>query len=92
MGETSLTAWIVAVAFVLLIVVPGSIVVLSLGPLWWLVVGLAVAAVLVYRHSRRTDDGSAESTGPARTNCVNCGARTDIDADACSYCGDTLGE
>lgn len=96
MGETSVIAWIVVTAFVVLILVPASLVALALGPLWWLVIGLAVVATLVVGNSIRDADGDGDGDGdsdpdePARTNCVNCGARTDADAATCSYCGEPL--
>lgn len=92
MGETSLTAWLVVAAFVVLILVPGALVVFALGPLWWLVAGLVVATAVVYRTSTRDADGTTESPRPTKTNCVHCGARIEADAHLCSYCGESVEE
>ncbi|SDM37574.1 zinc-ribbon domain-containing protein [Halogranum gelatinilyticum] len=68
--------FVVAFAMVILLGPPGIVAAAVFGAVVW-----AVWRATTY---------SSESTTPERTNCPSCGARNDVSAEVCGYCGDPL--
>ncbi|ELZ20369.1 hypothetical protein [Natrinema limicola] len=59
---------------------------LAIGPLGWVPLGGAVA-ILGIAASLRESLGYDDVDRSGRINCDDCGARIDVDADTCEYCG-----
>jgi ABC-type polysaccharide/polyol phosphate export permease len=61
--------------------------VIIFGPLG--VVAAAVFGAVVWLVWNASTGPSASAT-PDRTNCSSCGARNDVSAETCDYCGEPL--
>ncbi|WP_254524210.1 hypothetical protein [Natrinema caseinilyticum] len=86
MGSQSLDPKLVALGFALVAAPFVILFYLSIGPLGWTALGgsvVVIGVVVTVRESAEFDPANRLE----RTNCENCGARIDADADACEYCG-----
>ncbi|TMT86568.1 hypothetical protein E2L06_08110 [Haloterrigena sp. H1] len=86
MSSRSLGPTLIAVGFGIIVVPFLVMFVLAIGPFGWVLLGGAVIVlgiVISLRESAGYDDVDRTN----RTNCDDCGARIDADADTCEYCG-----
>ena len=88
MSSRSLGPTLVAIGFGIVALPVLVMLFLAIGPVGWMLLGgavIAVGIVVWLRESPGYDDVDRSS----RTNCADCGARIDADADTCEYCGAT---
>ncbi|WP_226041984.1 hypothetical protein [Natrinema sp. DC36] len=86
MNSESLGPTLIGVGFAVIVVPFVVLFFLAIGPAGWVIVGgsLIVIGIAV---SLRAAPGYDDGAHLERTNCVDCGARIDADADACDHCG-----
>ncbi|QLK26473.1 hypothetical protein HYG81_02310 [Natrinema zhouii] len=86
MNSQSLGPTLIGVGFAVIVVPFVVMFFLAIGPVGWLLIGgsiIVVGIAVSLREAPSYDDGDHLE----RTNCADCGARIDADADTCEHCG-----